>query len=140
MNVDELTFSSPAEALKHHGVKGMHWGHHTTHPGGDSSAKSKKKVTSDDIYNARDRQDARLRRLQEFSDKHTLATNKKGRDEAERMIKKIGDELVNGPDAKLAAKSTTGEKWMKGVGWGLIAFSAITLGGNVAAIAGSKRR
>lgn len=133
------SFETPAAALKHFGVLGMKWGHHKAVPtgGGSSAPAKKKKITSQDIHAARDRQRARLAKIQSLDHDVVLATSAKGKAQAARMLDKIGGEWATGPDAKIAAKSTRGEKWLMGTGWALLGGSVLL---SVASAAAGGRR
>lgn len=109
--------------LEHYGVKGMKWGVRKKHEssGGSSSSKpAKTKVTSADIHQARYRQSLRARKYQESQGDFIVARTAKGQDAAEKIMRAREKEYFTNPDAKLAARSTTGEKVAAAIVYGAV--------------------
>lgn len=120
---EKIAQSNVDDFLAHHGVLGMKWGHHRSEggdSGGGSSAPRVKKVkpTTADIKNARLRNDSRQRVLNDQVDKYNTAVDDRGRAKAEAAIERITKE--GAADAKLATKSTRGEKIALGVLAGVV--------------------
>lgn len=126
-------YEPPGNHLEHFGVKGMHWGHHKAKDvGGSAPSKPKKKPTTKEIHAARQRQFAREVKLQNLESDYYLATTKKGRLKTQQLMNEVGEDYLNGKDAKIAARYTTGEKWLVGIGLGLTgASAALAIAGNM---------
>jgi len=86
------------EELAHYGVKGMKWGQH-----------KKRKFSTDEIKDARARQQSRASQFEAQVHKTNLATGKKQEAEAKKLVK-LHNELVTNKDAAVAARMTKGEK------------------------------
>lgn len=107
--------------LAHYGVAGMRWG---KRKGSSKESGSKKpKATSQEILEARYRQQLRLQKAQEAQGDFIVARTNKGKDKAEKIMRQREKELFNNPDAEIANKMTKGEKWTTGVLAGLGAAS-----------------
>jgi hypothetical protein len=90
-----------AEVLAHHGVKGMHWG------------ERKKKPTKSEIFDARDRQTARIMNLQRgHFDVNVAEANHRPADlkKATAKLKKASDNFDTSEDRLTAIRMTRGEK------------------------------
>lgn len=123
--------------LEHYGVKGMKWGVRRGKDGvrpiartldnsrfGQAAKKNvaryesskgakrqpKRKVSNQEIIDARVRQAARVAKIYEADIKVRTATTKKGKESALKVVQKNGELLYNSRDAKIAAKWTTREK------------------------------
>lgn len=120
--------------LQHYGVVGMKWG--KSGGGGKSGGSpnsSKKpdaggtgkngKVTSGDIHLARYKQGLRGRKMQEAQAEFFVARTNKGKDKAEKVMRKAEKSYFDNPDAKMAGKLTKGEKIATGIMYGLAAAS-----------------
>ena len=90
--------------LAHYGKLGMKWGHH----------KAKAAAEKATIYNARSNQAARRDEINTLTQERIRATTTKGRQHLDAKIADKNFELKNNPDARNAARLTTGEKWLKG--------------------------
>lgn len=86
--------------LAHYGKKGMKWG-------------VRRRVRNDSIRDARANQAKRSADLLIISRERITANSKEGRKFIDDKIKDKKFEIRNNPDAKLAAKLTTGERWVK---------------------------
>lgn len=123
--------------LEHYGKMGMHWGVRRNSETGvrpiaktlnDSkfgkasnanaekhmarqAAKPKKvKITSSDIHQARARQSIRERKYEESQGDFMVARTNKGKDQAEKVMRKLEKDYFLGKDAKTANRMTRGEK------------------------------
>lgn len=132
---------APSE-MRHHGIKGMHWGRRKAAPASSSApapptkaaAKPAAKPTTQQIHEARVKQLLREQKLNGLAADVHLARTQKGRQEAAALLQKHADVYANGKDAQVAAKMTTGEKWAAGVSWAAMgAVAAGYIAVNVAA-------
>jgi len=97
--------------LEHYGKMGMKWGHRNAASGATKTDKPKKvKVTTADIKSARARQSVRERKYEESQGDFIVARTNKGRDRAEKVMRKHEKEYFLGKDAKTADRMTRGEK------------------------------
>jgi hypothetical protein len=102
------------DLLIHFGVKGMRWGHRKSSSDSGSGAPPKKpvkkKITSETIREARATHHARMTQLVLADQKVRLATTKKGKDAALKIVEKYAKQMANSDDARIANKMTRGEK------------------------------
>ena len=110
--------TSTDDFLVHYGVPGMKWGKRS---GG--SRKETRQAKNAKIHGARRAQEARLRNLQEAEGDFYVARTNKGKDKAEKIMRKREKDFFTNPDAKTAAKLTSGEKWAVGLTYGLLGAS-----------------
>jgi len=110
--------TSTDDFLAHYGVPGMKWGKRS---GG--SRKETRQAKNAKIHGARRAQEARLRNLQEAEGDFYVARTNKGKDKAEKIMRKREKDFFTNPDAKTAAKLTSGEKWAVGLTYGLLGAS-----------------
>jgi hypothetical protein len=141
--------------LAHYGKKGMHWGVRRDAETGvrpvaqklnDSkfgkasaanadrynkkqSAKSAKKAASAErtqaIYGARVRQEARGRKYQESQGDLMVARTNKGKDRAEKTMRKLEKDFYTSGDAQMAMQATRGEKITAGIVYGAAGLIAV---------------
>lgn len=90
--------------LAHYGKKGMKWG----------ERKAVRQAQDANIRTARGKQEIRKSELNTLSMKRLQAHTTKGKEHLDQKIADKQFEILNHPDAKTAAKLTTGEKWVKG--------------------------
>jgi hypothetical protein len=90
--------------LAHYGKLGMKWGHHKAKVAAEKAA----------IYGARSNQAARKNEINDLTQARIRATTTKGKRHLDDKIADKSFELKNNPDARTAARLTTGEKWLKG--------------------------
>ena len=100
------------EDLTHYGTKGMKWG------------VRKKKYTSDEIHDARARQESRLHRYNTEVHNVNLATGKGKAAAAKRLVKAERDHDTN-EDRVIAEHMTRGEKAVEALLFGPIALATI---------------
>jgi len=121
---------STDDFLAHYGVPGMKWGKRNARDRDSGVGTGKNgKVTSGDIHLARYKQGLRLRKLQEAEGDFYVARTNKGKDKAEKIMRQHEKAYFTNPDAKMAAKSTRGEKIVTGI---ILSMAAVTVAATVA--------
>lgn len=104
------------DLLIHFGVKGMKWGRRKARDdggsgsGGSAPKVKKKKLTSNDIREARAQHQARVAELYRADQQLRTATTQKGKDIALRQVDKMAQQIAKSDDARIANKMTRGEK------------------------------
>jgi hypothetical protein len=93
--------------LAHYGVKGMKWG----------KRKAARLERNREILSARGRQVEREDKYEQSVVDYFNAKTRSGKAKAERAMAENEKKLINSPDAAMAAKLTSGEKWANGAAW-----------------------
>lgn len=93
------------ETLEHHGVKGMKWG-----VSKNDGTTGRRRASTQEILDARATHAARWQKIMAADQDVRLATNKKGKDAALKVVEKYAKQIHNTDDARVANMYTKGER------------------------------
>lgn len=100
---DQVNADGP-DHLAHYGKKGMKWG----------TRKAARAENNSKIMTARGNQAVREGQLTKLTAQRLAATSRVGKAKIDDKISDKSFEIKHHPDARQAAKLTSGEKWLKG--------------------------